>query len=190
MAPLSQQSEDERRIVEAIRSGTAEVLADLYEEHYADLYRFARSIIGDSADAESLVQDVFCEIWSRRAQWAPGGPLRPYLFGTLRNHSLKHLRRRRLERRWFVPAQAAAIVQDQDGETAEDEVLRQELVDVVRAAAAQMPERRREIFLLSRQHGLSYREIAESLGLSVKTVETQMGRALRFLREHVSRLLL
>jgi RNA polymerase sigma-70 factor (ECF subfamily) len=130
--------------------------------------------------AEELVQDIFLKIWTKREQLTDIDALKTYLFRAARNQALNYLRRGKLERRW---AEAQAL----EGEpattyAADDDASGQELTEAVRAAIDRLPPRCREVFLLSRDGGLTYAEIARTLGISVKTVETQMGRGLKALR--------
>jgi len=128
-------------------------------------------------EAEELVQDVMFKVWERREHLAMGDELKTYLYRATRNHALNLLRRRRLERLWqaMLPREEPSVAAEEPDDSSE-------LERAVRAAIDALPDRCREVFLLSREHGLSYAAIAATMGISVKTVETQMGRALKALR--------
>ena len=106
--------------------------------------------------------------------------VRTYLFRAARNRAFNHLRRNKLERLWRLRQPPTP-----DAEGVEDEHSTDELAAAIRAAIASLPDRCREIFLLSRDQNMTYAEIAKVLGISIKTVETQMGRALKALRTRI-----
>ena len=128
-------------------------------------------------EAEELVQDVMFKVWERQDQLAVGDELKTYLYRATRNHALNLLRRRRLERIWQsnLPNEEPSV-----GPAEADDSTAMEVA--VRRAIDALPDRCREVFLLSREQSLTYAAIAETMGISVKTVETQMGRALKALR--------
>lgn len=130
--------------------------------------------------AEELVQDVFLKFWAKRAGLSDIDALRTYLFRAARNTALNWLRRQKLERRW--QEEEAASWEPEAPESTDDESSEQELAAAVRVAIDRLPPRCREVFILSRDGGLTYAEIARALEISIKTVETQMGRALKSLR--------
>lgn len=130
--------------------------------------------------AEELVQDVFFKVWNKREQLAEIDVLRTYLLRAARNTALNHLRRQRLEQ--AHEEREAAKGEPVSTEATDDSASTGELTAAVNAAIDRLPPRCREVFLLSRDAGLTYGEIARELDISIKTVETQMGRALKTLR--------
>lgn len=151
----------------------------LFRALYADLCRFAASYVRDRQAVEDLVQEAFLEVWRRRDRWSAQDDLRAYLFKTVRNRALNEQRRARR-----TPGGTEALVHLEPGrhQTPDTALEDQELAGVVPQVVEQMPVRCREVFTLSRHRGLTYAEIAEVLGISVKTVETHMTRALHVLR--------
>jgi len=145
---------------------------------YPRLAGYALSLLADADAAEDAVQDVFVAVWNGRDRLPEGSRLVGYLYRSVRNRALNQIRGRRTAARWLarvepdpaVPAVAEMALEDQEIERA------------YRAALKEVPPRGREVFLLSRDQGLSYPQIAELLGISVKTVETLMGRVLKSLR--------
>jgi len=135
--------------------------------------------------AEELVQDIFFKIWTKRGQLSDIDALKTYLYRAARNQALNFLRRAKLERRW----QEERWAEGEPSTTfaADDDASGNELATAVQAAIDRLPPRCREIFLLSRDGGLTYAEIARTLGISIKTVETQMGRGLKSLRGALER---
>jgi RNA polymerase sigma-70 factor (ECF subfamily) len=159
--------------------------ATLFRAHYADLCSFVYCYVRSRAVAEELVQEVFLDAWERR-----GLVTRSFLFTGARNSAISHLRRERTHARW------AARVKDEETEhsivssPAEHDLEYEALCARVDAEIARLPERCRLVFTMHRQQHLSYAEIAGLLGVSIKAVEAQMGRALRALRRTVLPLLL
>jgi len=138
-------------------------------------------MLRDRAIAEELVQDVMLELWRRRETLAPEGSPQAYLFQATRNRVLNHLRHLKIEQRSEPEVRSEASSPHADAAVVEEEL------DVaVHRAVQSLPDRCREVFELSRVHGLKYSEIARQLGISVKTVEAQMGKALRTLREQLA----
>jgi RNA polymerase sigma-70 factor (ECF subfamily) len=167
-------------LVRRIRAGDERALETVFKAHYAGMASFVQRFVRSPDLAEELVQDVFLKLWSKREQLAEIETFRTYLFRAARNTALNYLRRAKLERRWREEQGT-----DDDPPTtfaADDETVEQEVAAAVQEAINRLPPRCREIFLLSRDGGLTYAEIARSLEISVKTVETQMGRALKSLR--------
>lgn len=148
----------------------------LFEHYSALIYRFAYSYLKSRPDAEEIVQECFLKIWEKRRHLRVDMPLKAYLFTTAHNAILNQLRQQQQRNRF--QAYSAGLAPGHVG----NEVEFKELESLYRAALEQLPSKRREIFILSRQQGLSYPEIAQQLNLSVKTVEAQMTQALKFLR--------
>jgi RNA polymerase sigma-70 factor (ECF subfamily) len=167
-------------LVRRIRAGDERALEVVFRAHYAGMASFVQRYVRSSDLAEELVQDVFLKLWSKREQLTEIETFRTYLFRAARNTALNYLRRAKLERRWRE--EQAVVDEPPTSYSADEETTEQEVAKAVQAAIQRLPPRCREIFLLSRDGGLTYAEIARSLEISVKTVETQMGRALKSLR--------
>lgn len=165
-----------------LRQGDSGAFDQLFREHYAALVAHAARLLHERATAEDLVQEVMLELWRRRAALTRDESLRAYLYRATRNRALNHLRHQRVERR-LAPYAAAPAAQEP---AAPAQLAEAEIDAAVRAAVASLPARCREVFELSRGEGLRYAEIAQVLGISVKTVEAQMGKALRVLRDRLA----
>jgi RNA polymerase sigma-70 factor, ECF subfamily len=176
------QSLTEHELLDALRGSSRAAFDTIFRAHYARLVTAALSILGDPDAAEEVVQDVMLELWRRRATVSIETTLVAYLYRATRNRALNVVRHNRVVQR-AVPVigghTATPAVAEQD--------MREHEIDAaVRAAVSSLPERCRETFELSRVHGLKYTEIATVMGTSVKTVEAQMGKALRLLREQLT----
>ena len=173
---------NDRDLLERLRQGDTAAFDAIFRTWYGPLVGTAERMLGDRAVAEELVQDVMLELWRRRASLAADGSAQAYLFQATRNRVLNHLRHRRIEQRSEPEVQSAAAPSPQ----ADAAVVQEELDMALQRAVQALPDRCREVFELSRVHGLKYAEIATTLGISVKTVEAQMGKALRTLRERLA----
>ena len=163
-------------------TGARDAFDALFRTWYAPLVRAAEGMVRERAVAEELVQDVLLELWRRRTQLASDGTAQAYLFRSTRNRALNHLRHQQVAQRGAVHA-AAPESRDAAGPS---ELVAGEIDEAVKRALDDLTPRCREVFELSRTHGLRYAEIAQTLGVSVKAVEAQMGRALRTMRERLA----
>ncbi len=175
---------DDRELLERLRgdAGAEEAFDTIFRTWYAPLVRAAEAMLRDRAAAEEVVQEMMLALWRRRETLRVDESLRAYLYQATRNRALNYLRRVRVEARGEPYAVAHATAQP----VADAELGERELADAIRDAVAALPPRCRAVFELSRVHGLTYAEIAQTLEISVKTVEVQMGKALRVLRERLA----
>lgn len=164
-----------------------EVYERMFAEWYGALYRYAFSVMRDAAVAEEIVQSVFCVIWEKRKRLPPHRSLKAYLFGCVYYECVNWMRQRKKARILQLHLWHGANQQLADSANAEIEY--GELEKRLDKALSELPERCRAIFFLSRMGQLGYKEIATQLGISVKTVEGQMSKALKHLRKRLADLL-
>jgi RNA polymerase sigma-70 factor, ECF subfamily len=164
------------------------VLEALFRAHHramcALVYRYLRS----QSAAEQVVQDAFLAVWDRRDIWGDTADLPRYLFAVARNRAVSQLRRERVELSWRERAGAgqAASGMSQFSATAGGDPGTDELVDRLRAAVEQLPERARYTLALRLDRQLQNAEIAEVMGITVKAVERNLARAIATLRKILS----
>ena len=151
----------------------------LFKTYFAALMAFSRKILGDEDDAREVVHQVFIKLWERRNEIDLSTSLKSYLFTAVNNRSLNMIRDRKKFSSEEVPEQAGVL-----DVSAELESL--ELEEKIRGAINSLPERCRVIFELHRFDGMTYGEIAKQLNISVKTVENQITKALKTLREQLA----
>ena len=175
----------EQEWVRKIRKGDGAAFEMLFRSYCQPLIRFVRRYVGDTSIAEDLVQDVFLAVWSNRSRLDPAASMKVYLYAAARNRALKHLRHGAVERRSAGDVERTLPRQ----KTPADELQGKELAGAVAEAIEALPERTRIVFSMNRFDRLTYAEIAGIQGVSIKTVETQMGGALKFLRERLAHLL-
>lgn len=162
--------------------------SELYLMYYPKLVRFAKEFVVLEEDAENITQDVFADLWERRDAIDYIENVNAYLFRLVRNRCLDYLKHKVFEQKYAENVQASFEIelnlklQSLDRFDVSDIFEGNEMERLVRDAINSLPKRCRDIFLLSRMKGLKYREISEKLGISVNTVECQMGIALKKLR--------
>jgi RNA polymerase sigma-70 factor (ECF subfamily) len=155
----------------------------LFRQQYSKLCGYARKYIDDPDQSEEVVQDVFVNLWQKRKSIDITSTIESYLFRAVRNtclNTLKHFKIREKHQ------EGIAATYDNAGNQPENRILEIELLNQIEDLISALPPERQRIFKMSRLDGMKYREIADELGISVKTVEAQMGKALKYLRKHLS----
>ena len=150
----------------------------VFKSYFKSLHAYAFTIIKDETEAEEIVQQVFFRLWERADRFSFQGPLGAYLYRAVHNESLNHIKHEKVKAGYRL--HVVKTMKDQS-----DEIMpsrNKELEHKIGQALNELPEQCRTIFQLSRFEDLKYREIAEKLDISVKTVENQMCKALRILR--------
>jgi len=179
---------DDAALVARIRMGDEHAFAEIFRAYHAGLCSFVYARVGSASVAEELVMDVFRRVWEHRARLVIRSSVRSYLFSAAEHAATSHLRHRRVEATLVrdVEARARSIpALGTSHPTPEVVAERAELSSAIARAADELPDRCRAVFLLW-QRQLSYAEIAQALGVSIKTVENQLGRALRVLRARLA----
>lgn len=154
----------------------------LFRDFFPPLMAFARKILGDEDDAREVVHQVFINLWEKRQEVDLSSSLKSYLFTSVHNRSLNVIR----DRKKFSSEEVPEVAGEWDVSA---QIESMELEEKIRESIASLPEKCREIFELNRFSGLKYSEIASKLGISVKTVENQMTKALKILREQLGKYL-
>lgn len=171
----------DKEITEKVRSGDEQAFELLFRKYYVRLCGFADKFIANTAESEEIVQEVFLNIWKKRDQLKLADDIRPYLFKSVQNFCFNLIEHKKVEDQYYSVIDLAYKDSTEDFNTYES-VLYAELQKNVEKAISSLPTECRNIFQMSRQEGLKYKEIADRLGISVKTVETQMSRALTKLK--------
>lgn len=155
---------------------------DIFNLYYPRCILFATKLLGNRWDAEEAVQELFINMWSNGKLNSIDGSVKSYLFKAVFNICIDVQRKNKLKQRNEVdsPEEKDVIV------PFSNPILEEELENHINEALLQLPEKRRQVFLMSRDEGLSYKEIAQKLSVSEKTVETQISRSLKQLRKSLS----
>jgi RNA polymerase sigma-70 factor (family 1) len=155
----------------------------IFNSSYKTLCGYANRVVKSHQLAEEIVDDVFCNLWKNRKKIQINISFRSYLMTSVRNKSLDCLRKMKHERNTSLET-AVSIASKES--IAFETLFYKELQARIDAAIQGLPKQCRTIFLMSRDEDLKYKEIAEILNISIKTVDTQMGRALKHLRKTIA----
>lgn len=167
-----------------IRNGDEVAFELVFLRYKGKLYDFIRRSLPASEDAESMVQEIFVRLWANRKQLDPTKSMNALLYAMARNEIFGHLPKLLVRRKYL---EELSYSLKESGEATERQLEYNELKSVVAQLISSMPEKRREIYVLSRNEGLSYKEIATQLGISENTVDSQIRKALAFLKENLKR---
>ncbi|MEL7585259.1 MAG: RNA polymerase sigma-70 factor [Prolixibacteraceae bacterium] len=163
----------------AVKNSSEVAFEQLFHRYYAALCLFTSNFLHDREKADEIVQEVFVKVWARRETLEIASSVRNYLFFAVRNKCINLLEHEKVEKRHSRQAMLDSL----SGTDLEPYFMEVDLRRKIEQSIELLPEKRREIFKLSREGGLKYQEIAQRLNISLKTVETQMGLALKQLRE-------
>jgi RNA polymerase sigma-70 factor (ECF subfamily) len=173
-------AQPETSAIRQIQLGNLRVFENMFREYYQMLCNYALKFGGDPDTAEELVQDLFYTLWEKRMELNITTSVKSYLFSAVHNRCLKFIEHRSVEqkyRSYYLKHESEIDNGDMDSASVAD------MQQIINRVLDSLPERCGKIFRLNRFEGLKYQEIAEKLSISVKTVEANMGRALRVLRK-------
>jgi RNA polymerase sigma-70 factor (family 1) len=173
----------EAEIIRRIREGDKGQFESLFRSSYVSLVRYAMKIIRDHDSAEEIVQELFFRLWQDKEKLKIESSLNGYLFRSVHNRCLHYIDHARVIDRH---AEEVSHNQPESAENPSEILLHKELQERIAGVLEKLPERCGKIFCMSRFEGLKYTEIAEKLAVSVKTVESNMGRALKEFRRELS----
>lgn len=163
----------------AIKEGNQIAFEMIFKTYYKPLCHYAHSFLNDKNEAEEVVQTTFIKIWEKKNELSVQSSLKAYLYSMVRNGCLnviKHEKVKQLHAKWHMQET------ERSRDLVEEKVLSNDLESKIYLAMKALPEQCRLVFQLSRFEELKYQEIADQLQISVKTVENQMGKALKIMR--------
>jgi len=170
------------KIVNEIQKGNLKTFEVLFKKLYARLCNYANKFIHNLDVSEEIVQELFYTLWAKRDKLNINISLKSYLYRAVYNGCLQYLNHRTIEIKYENYSKKQYKVNNKD---ASEGIRLQELNEIISKTLNSLPERCRNIFHLNRFEGLKYREIAEKLSLSVKTIEADMSKALKLLRKNL-----
>lgn len=169
---------DDILLVKQLQQGDEDAFKKIFDMYFVPLCRFANLYVPHPQEAEDIVMDLFVHIWEYRERFTIQLSIKAYLFQSVRNRMLNHLRNK--------PERIS--IEQLSGEPAvlfETTLEMDELYHLVVDAVDSLPDKCREVFLLSREQQLTNKEIAEELGITIKTVEAQITKALRNIKKQL-----
>lgn len=159
-------------------------LKHLFDKYYLELCRLSFKYVGRTDISEDIVQDVFINIWKKRYTLNYTGNIKPCLITSVINTSINYIQSK-FARQDIL--EESYIKERSSGFDQHDELVSRELEKLVKIAIEQLPDKCRAIFILSRFSGMTYKEIADKLSISIKTVEVQISIALKKILQHLAK---
>lgn len=166
----------------ALKEGDETAFEMIFKTYYEPLCNYAFTFILDRDEAEEIVQATFLNVWEKRGTIAIETSLKAYLYRAIRNSCLNVIKHTNIKRKH---AAETVFVSDKSHEAVSQSVISSELDQKIGDALMVLPEQCRLVFRMSRFEDLKYAEIAEQLNISIKTVENQIGKALKIMREEL-----
>lgn len=163
---------------EAIQRSEEWAYEVLFKRYYAPLAGYANTIIQDRDHSEGLAQEVFVKVWEKRSDLSIQTSIKSYLYRAIFNKCLNVKKHYQVRADYQLSHAGDSVVN-------ESSITNFELKYKIQEALDKLPEQCRKIFKMSKIEGLKYAEIAEELNISVKTVENQMGKALKLMRKYL-----
>ncbi|WP_290792075.1 RNA polymerase sigma-70 factor [Flavihumibacter sp. UBA7668] len=153
---------------------------EVFKTHFKELHAYAYTLVKEDLLAEEMVQQVFFKLWEKKDSLKIESSATAYLYRSVYHECLNYLKHQKVKSAYLSYAKTAT---ESSTGSASQKIQLSELQKHLNKALSELPEQCRTIFQMSRYEELKYQEIADRLGLSVKTIENQMGKALRLLRE-------
>jgi len=171
-------------LIRAFKRGDPRAFERLFDRHHKKLYVFLYRLLNSKEDAEEILQDTFIKIWEKREEFIEGYPFEFFLY-TIAKNAFLSLNRKRVNRK--IAEDYLHIFAEVTSNHTEEYVIFKETKAIIDAIINDLPPKRKEIFLLRRIEGFSRQEIADKLGISVITVDSQLLKANKFLKEGIKK---
>ena len=162
-----------------------QLFEQLFKEFFSPLCRFAYGYLNDQDASQEIVQDVFINLWQKKETITSDKSVKSYLYTSVKNRCLNYIRDRKKFRSQYLDVDIELEIPVQE----EDMFSESETQDKINAALDKLPEKCRQVFELSRFEEMKYKEIAVKMNISIKTVEVQISKALKILREELKDLI-
>lgn len=184
-------SQNRDDLLQALREGREDAFSFIFIKYYSNLFSYARRILNDDSEAQECVQATFCHIWDIRDRLVIRDSIKSYLYRSIYNRCITVIRQKKLLAKYedvgLLDLYFSTIIQDSQ---AEMRLIDSETRQVILQTIDSLPKKCKEIFVKCKIEGQSYADVANSLNISVKTVESQMAIALKRLREKLNWLLM
>src|SRR5665213_1206043 len=169
----------EKELFTQVKNGEVKAFESIFKSLYRPLCNYACSLLNDIDESEEAVQQVFLNIWEKRSQIEINASVSSYLYRSVKNECLNKIKHIKVKRMYKTEMEHEG---EPSSDSSNESLVSKELEAEFHSAIMDLPEQCRLIFVMSRTDGKKYQEIADDLGLSIKTVENQVGKALRVLR--------
>lgn len=173
----------EKLTIRKIRKGDKEVFVKLFDLYYQRLYLYARSYLNNDEEAEDMVQSIFLHLWEKRKNLMIFSSLSAYLFRSIHNRSIQHLRHMKVKAKYAerhkLKIREAEILYNNSANFSFSEQQINEIQQIFNSTNTRLPDKTKEIFRLSRESSNTNKEIAILMGIKIKTVEYHITKALK-----------
>jgi RNA polymerase sigma-70 factor (ECF subfamily) len=175
---------DEILVLESLKKGSQESFEFLFKKYSERLFIIARQYLKDPDEALDVVQEVFAKVWINSSKIKPDLPFAPFIIRIAKNLILNRVKRKLIEKAHLQSLEKPAG--DLNSHIEED-LQAHEMRNVIQKSIACFPPKRKEVFVLSRSHGFSIKQIAERMSISESTVQNHINQALKSLRKELRR---
>jgi len=180
---LEEQTIDQK-LAYQIKNGDMKAFDIIYKKYSARIYSFVLGIIKSKDDAEDIVQEVFIKLWDKRKTINEHLSFKSFLFTIAYNTTISLIRKKVKEKDFVIMVKSRQIPLNSNSDNLQLEF--EELQEKLNKTIEKLPERQKQVYVLSRREELSYKEIAKKMGISVNTVENHMSKALKFIRKSIN----
>jgi RNA polymerase sigma-70 factor (family 1) len=178
----------DEQLIASLRNGDAGAFTEIYERYWDKLLAYTMRAIRRQPDAEDIVQELFVSIWRRRHELDIERALSTYLYNSARYLAIRHIEKNSTYADYLQRLGLRIVIEQGTVSGIEAEIFGRELEAQIDKLILELPEKMQEVFLLSRRHHLSYKEIADRLSISEETVRKQVYKALQILRSRLGSL--
>ncbi len=179
---MSKYEDSDKQLVEGLKRGEIASFDELFIKYAGKINLLARRYLGSKEDAEELTQEIFIKIWENRNKIKTELSFRSYIF-TITYNSIKKFYRDK----HFLFEQYIDFLHDSPINTTDSDINYNEIVSQLEIEISKLSSRQKEIFILSREEGLTHKEIAKKLKISTKTVENHLGLATKQIKENLTK---
>jgi len=172
--------DDQQKLRKGLKEGNKEIFEEIYRQYYSPLCFYCMRYVGDIEEAKEIVQGLFLKIWIKRNELNINTSVKSYLYRAVQNYALNHLHQQKTKQKYIINKAHFPKLSSENGQLKLEE---EELKKLIKRAVLKLPDKRRKIFELSRYENMNYNQIAKHLTISVKTVEAQMSKSLKYLRQ-------
>ncbi|MVZ60795.1 RNA polymerase sigma-70 factor [Sphingobacterium humi] len=169
-----------------LKNGDHDAFVLLYTSNSNELYHFVNKYIKDSSICDDIIHDTFLNLWNARTRISPEHPIKHYLFRICRNLIYKEIKKQ-VNTALLFNTQLAESLEVQGTECVERSLLDKEYATIYNLAVDILPPQRKRIFMMSREEGLSYKEIAGNLEISTQTVKEHMSLAMKTIKDYIAK---
>lgn len=169
---------DENKILTQIASGDTNAFKQLFEFYYSQLQSFAYTYLEDKAEVDDTLQQCFIKLWEKREQYRGKDSVKAYLYSSVRNNCLNKIRHKSVVEKSAEELALESIFAESYSQETDNS-----LNELLKKGVDQLPDKNKEVVQLRFYSGMSTKEVSEELGITPRTVETHVSKALRFLRD-------